>query len=159
VSEQRSPPPGPGVQETPGKDASGQPLYDRRYAPPGDNMPPASGSSLRPVPQRQPSALPPAPLPPRVKLDRVVALPVPTLQGQVVLGNNAPAAGAKLLFVSAARRGPQQSVTADGVGRFRVTLASGSWLVYVAGADGRPTFHSKIDLKDTETRQVTLVSR
>jgi hypothetical protein len=151
--------PAPAVRETPGTTPGGSnPVYDRYYP-----MPPASGSSLRQPPPRLP-VTPPAPVPaqapPSVKLDRIVAVPTPMLKGQVVrLDDNAPQAGARLMFVSAAQKGPQQSVTADSTGQFRVTLASGGWLVYVHGADGKPIFHSKIDLRDNETRQVTLVSR
>src|SRR5205823_4275312 len=110
------------------------------------------------LPAFAPSPVPASP-PPTVRLDRIVALPAPTLRGLVVRGDRSPNAGAKVMFVSANRMGAQQSVTADPAGQFRVTLASGGWLVYVHGLDGKPVFHSKIDLNDNETRQVTLVSR
>ena len=64
-----------------------------------------------------------------------------------------------MLFVSADRREPRQTVGTDEAGRFRVTLTSGGWLVYVQGADGRPIFHRKIEVRQNETRQVYLVSR
>jgi hypothetical protein len=48
-------------------------------------------------------------------------------------------------------------VTPDPTGRFQVTLASGGYHVYLTGSDGRETFHSKVVLRDNETRQVTLV--
>jgi hypothetical protein len=156
VTEQRSVPV-PGVREYSerGTNGSGSPLYDRYYPPPASSMPPATNNSFfrQPAP---PAATPP---PPTVKLDRIVAAPVPSLQGQVVRRDRAPEAGAQLLFVSAAQHGPRHNVTADEAGRFRVTLASGGWLVYVQGADNKPVFHSKIELRDSETRQVTLVSR
>jgi hypothetical protein len=124
-------------------------------------MPPASGSSLHQPPVPTPSApsSTPAGSPPRVKLERVVALPAPTLQGQVVRDDNTPVAGTQLVFVNAGAQGQQQAITADAAGKFDVTLASGGWLIYVRGADDRPAFHSKIDVRDNETRQVTLVSR
>jgi hypothetical protein len=50
-------------------------------------------------------------------------------------------------------------VTANAAGQFRVTLASGGWLVYMVGANGKPVFHSKIDLQDNENRQVVLLAR
>jgi hypothetical protein len=81
------------------------------------------------------------------------------VEGQVVRANNAPQPGTRLLFVSADRQGERESVTADPAGQFRVTLASGGWLVYLEAADGRPVFHSKIDVQDNQQRQVTLVSR
>jgi hypothetical protein len=73
--------------------------------------------------------------------------------------NRAPLPGARLLFVSADRQGEREAVTADRSGEFRVTLASGGWLVYVEGADGKPVFHSKIDVQENQNRKVTLVSR
>jgi hypothetical protein len=154
----------PGVREYPdaSKTPSGSPLYDRYYpAPQTPTMPPASGAALRPAAPRLP-VVPPAPVPvapPAVKLERIVAGPAAQLQGQVVSNDNAPRAGARVMFVSAARQGPQSTVTADTAGKFRVTLASGGWLVYVKGVDDKPVFYSKIDVRDNENRQVTLVSR
>jgi hypothetical protein len=97
--------------------------------------------------------------PPAVKLDRVAAVPLPTLQGQVVWRDRVPAPGTQVLFVKAGRQDQPQAVTADSAGNFRVTLASGGWLVYANGSDNRPIFHSKIQLRDNETRQVLLVAR
>ena len=88
-----------------------------------------------------------------------MAGPVAQLEGQVVRNDNSPRAGARLMFVSAAQAGGQKVVTADQAGQFRVTLASGGWLVYVPGTDDRPVFYSKIDIGDNETRQIRLVSR
>jgi hypothetical protein len=93
-----------------------------------------------------------------VRLDRIVTAPQAQLEGQVVQGNQRPLAGARLTFVHASRQGPHESVTVNASGQFRVTLASGGWLVYVGGHDGKAAFHSKINLRDSETRQVTLVS-
>ena len=84
----------------------------------------------------------------------------PSVEGQVVkAADRTPHAGAKLLFVSADRQGAQESVTADVEGRFRTTLASGGWLVYVQDADGRPVFHEKVDVLDGAPQTMTLVSR
>ena len=77
----------------------------------------------------------------------------------VKAADRTPHAGAKVLFVSAERQGAQQSVTADGDGRFRTSLASGGWLVYVQDGDGRPIFHEKVDVRDNIPQTVTLVSR
>jgi hypothetical protein len=91
-------------------------------------------------------------------LDRIVALPLPSLQGQVVRHDQNPDGGAQLVFISDSVKGQRQAVTADEFGKFRVTLASGGWLVYLSNGSNAPLFHSKIDLKDNETRQVTLVT-
>jgi hypothetical protein len=151
VTEQRVAP-APAVTEQPPY-APATPNYNQPYKP-------GNGTSYRqlPPPVRPPQ---PPPAPPAVRLDRIVAIPGGNaqVQGQVVRLDRSPRGGAQLMFVSSDRRGPQQSVTADNRGQFQVTLASGGWLVYVHGADGKPVFHTKIEVKGEETRQVTLVSR
>ena len=159
MTEQRVPAnPGVGVQENIQRNGTGSPLYDRYY--PQPNPPthmPGVGSSLRQIPQ-QPTTLPPAP-PPVVRLDRVVSAPRADLSGQVLVGNNTPRGNARLVFVSDARGANAQHVTADAAGHFRVTLASGGWLVYVTDGRDKPVFHSKIEMRENEIRQVTLVAR
>lgn len=165
VTEQRSTP-APAVQEYPQRNggSSGSPLYDRYYPPsnaPPAQMPKTEGSSLRQTPPRLPVLTPPAtPVnPPSVKIDRIVSLPHTSLYGKVVRNDDAPRPNVTLKFVSDAPQGPQQQIKADADGQFRVSLASGAWLVYVQGADDTPVFHSKIDVRDNESRRVILVSR
>lgn len=167
VAEQRSVPQQPAVQETPGASGStgtgsGSPLYDRYYSPPNSpsKMPGVEGSSLRNAPPRRPTTLPPAApvAPPTVRLDRVVSVQKSTVAGQLVRSDRLPQSGARVMFVSVAPQGAQQQVTTDATGQFRVTLASGGWLVYVDGADHKPAYHSKLEVKENETRQVTLLS-
>jgi hypothetical protein len=131
--------------------------YDRRYGP--DNVMP--GTSYRQVPVNPQTVQPrkPAPPPPQIKLDRIASTPATRLEGQVVRRDNAPRGNVQLRFVSGDRRGPQYPVAANSAGRFRVTLTSGSWLVYMSSSDGRLVYHSKIDVKGDGTRRVTLVSR
>ena len=154
------PPAGPGVTENPSRNGTDNLPYNRYYQPP-EPMPPASGSSYRQlppsrsVPQRQTA---PAPLPPSVRLDRIVAIPMGEVEGQVVRRDKLPLAGAQLLFVSAGGRLPRQTVATDPVGRFRITVASGGWLVYVQGEDGKPVFQHKIEVLDNQTRQLNLVN-
>lgn len=156
VSESVAPAPAapqPGVNEsrTPANPSNGQ--YDRYYPQPTTPPPPAAKTNSFAAP---PKAAPP----PVVRLDRIVALP-PTngpLQGQVVRLDNLPQPGARLLFVHAERQAPRESATADQTGRFRVALSSGAWLVYLTGSDGKPTFHSKIEVRP-DSRPVVLVSR
>ena len=116
-------------------------------------MPKAFDESSRQPKLGSPQPLPPkavqTPEPPKARLDHVASLANPNVDGQVVkAADNTPHAGAKLLFVSADRQGAQQSVTADGDGRFQTTLASGGWLVYVQDDGGRPVFHEKVDVRD-----------
>jgi hypothetical protein len=135
---------------------NGNSIYDRSYDP---SMPPASGT-LRPVPPRVDAPQKPiAPPPPAVRLDRIAAIDSAQVEGRVVGNGNVPQAGVRVLFVSMNHQGPQESVTANAAGQFQVSLASGAWLVYVHGADGKPVFHSKLEVKSSETRLVTLVSR
>lgn len=160
VGEQRLTPQ-PGVNVVPNT-GSGSPLYDRFYGPSNGSTPPSGSTGL----QRQPNLLPPvkpaaAPLPPppNVRLDRIVSLPQSNLEGRVVRnGDDAPRANAKLVFVNTAAAGARQQVTADAHGKFRVTLTSGAYLVYVNGTDNKPAFHSRINIGDNESRQVVLVS-
>jgi hypothetical protein len=150
--------PQPGVNEQPGLPPAG--VHEN----PGGNGYGASkksfGTQEPPLatPNRQ---LPPAPAnnPPQVHLDRIVYNTNPGVEGTVVRSDTKPAGGAKVLFVSADRQGAQQTVTSDDQGQFRATLASGSWLVYVHGADGKPVYHSKVEVKGDETVQVRLTSR
>jgi hypothetical protein len=159
ASEPRAPG-APGVTEYPSSGGA-QNLPYQRYYPTPPSVPPASGSSYQPlppagsVPQRQSA---PAPLPPSVHLDRIVAIPLGEIEGQVVGRDKLPSAGAQLLFVSAESGLPRQTIAADGTGRFRVALASGGWLVYLQGGDGKPIFQHKVQILANETRQVNLVN-
>ncbi len=117
---------------------------------PRESMPPASGSSLR---QPLPAA------PPPVKFDRIASGLAGQVQGQVVRADARPLANVRVLFVCADRREPQQTAATDGSGKFEVSLASGSWLVYLPGADGKPSFQRKIDVQNNQPRQMLLVSR
>jgi hypothetical protein len=157
VTEQRQPSP-PAVTESPGQSTAPPQSY---YAP-TNPTPPANpgGTSYRQWPsQTAPPPLAPA-VTPRVRLDRIVSSPRARVEGQLVRAGNLPWAGAKVLFARAERQGlPEASATADAKGSFQVSLASGSWLVYVPGADGKPSLHSRLDVRADEVRQVTLVSR
>ena len=116
-----------------------------------------SPQPLAPAPAAAPAQTPP---PPKVRLDHTASAPAPNVDGQVVrAADNAPHAGARLLFVSADRQGARQSATADGDGRFRTTLSSGGWLVYIQDDGGRPVFQEKMDVLDGQPRTMALVSR
>ena len=132
---------------------------------PGPAMPKAFDQSSQqprlgsPRPDQPAPAQTPEP-PPAVRIDRIASHSGASVEGRVVKSSDrTPHAGAKLLFVSADRQGAQESVTADGEGRFRTSLASGGWLVYVQDADGRPIFHEKVDVRDDAPQTMTLVSR
>jgi hypothetical protein len=96
---------------------------------------------------------------PAVRLDRITSTTDARLEGQVVRQDRAPQPGVRVLFVSAQRQAPNCTVTANSAGRFQVSLASGSWLVYVAGSDGRPVFHSRLDVSGSTPPPLTVVAR
>jgi hypothetical protein len=142
----------------------------------GGNPLPSSGDGIRRYPEtpimpragdtnsyRQPQLGAPQAIPPRepakVRLDKIVALPGANVQGEVVGTNGIAQPNARVLFVSADAQRQQQQVVADGAGSFRATLTSGSWLVYTPGADGRPVFHRKVEVRDDEPVRLTLGNR
>jgi hypothetical protein len=162
VTEPSRIPPAPGVTDYPPQNGAQTP-YNRYYPPTyNDTMPPASGSSLQQWAPRsttpQPKTNAPAPLP-SVKLDRIAAGPAGEVRGQVVRDDKTPVPGAHVLFVCADRHEPRQTVATDAAGQFKLSLTWGDWLVYVQGADGKPVFHRKIEVRRNESLPVNLVSR
>jgi hypothetical protein len=152
VEDSRVPRRPPVVREEPNGDPAKD--YERYYGPSGYKAPagyrqaPASPRTLKPV---EP--------PPQIRLDRIVSIQATRVEGRVVRRDNAPRANVRIRFVSAGRMGPQYPIQANSAGRFRVTLTSGSWLVYIGTPDGRETYHCKIDVDGDGTRRITLVSR
>ena len=126
------------------------PAYQRTYPtePPLNNP----GTSFKP--QGPINAPPPA-----VKLDRITFATDGGVQGQVVQNNNAPQAGAKVVFVHASLQGKMETVTANASGQFQMTLAPGGYLVYVNDHRGQPVFHSRIDVDGRQPTVMKLVSR
>jgi hypothetical protein len=119
-------------------------------------MPPA-GTSQRQYtnPPRTPTTLPPIP----IRISRMASRPTGSaVAGQLVARDYiTPRPGSTVRFVSAT--GAQEAATTDAAGRFRVALAAGRWQVYVPGSDGKPAYHSKIDVRENESRDVVVVSR
>ncbi|MBI3406775.1 MAG: carboxypeptidase regulatory-like domain-containing protein [Planctomycetes bacterium] len=99
------------------------------------------------------------PPPPAVKLENIVVGPEATVDGQVVRSDNTPRPGAKIWFVNAGAQAARQEVTANTAGRFQVTLASGSYHVYLQAADGATNYHSRIDVDPASGGTITLVNR
>lgn len=150
--------PQPGVRDIPGAAPGGVPGV-QQY---NDSMPPAGTSSRQFVPQtprvRVPVPQSPA-APPSVKLERIVAIPPHNVEGTIVRDDHTPQPNVRLKIISADRQGAEQSVTANSAGQFRATLATGGWLVYVQRNDGKLDFVRKIEVRDDEPKQLTLVSR
>jgi hypothetical protein len=105
-------------------------------------MPPANPSGLRTAPIAAP-----------LKLDRMASLGS-AVRGQVVTADYAPRSGAQVVFVNASRQEVRQTATADTAGHYQANLPPGEWYVYVD-----QTYHNKIDVKASEPRQITIVSR
>jgi hypothetical protein len=159
VTEQHtSPPAGVGESTAPIGGISNKP-YDLYRS--QDSTPPGASSFRRQLPPQTSATTPlqTAP-PPTVHMDRIVLAPTtPSVEGQVVRSDRAPLGGVRVLFVNADRQGAQQSVTADAGGKFHARLSAGNWLVYVPGANGKLVYHTRIQVQEEQTQQMTLVSR
>jgi hypothetical protein len=152
VSEQRQPQLAvpPGVSEQ--RDAPPDVSESQRYAAPPSSQPMPRApetSTFRPT----------APTPPSVRLDRIVSASAPLLQGQIVSEDRQPVPHVQLLFILADKMSTRESVTADVSGKFQLTLAAGSWLVYTQTPDGRTDFRRKIEVRADEPTELRLVSR
>lgn len=152
VQEQREPPATlPGVNE--------QREMPMERQPPLDGFNGTANGYRGTQPTRPPVPAPVPQPPPNVRLDRIVAIPAsPGVQGQVVRSDRRPQPNAQVLFVNASQHSTRQAVTAGSDGQFQVSLPSGAWWVYVSDGTGQMVRHSKVELKNSETRQVTLVS-
>lgn len=156
-------PPSISGSKTPGTGLSNQTPMWEKYYPPLEKAPEIKGSVTPnswqpqlgvPVPLQN-TTTPPAP---PVKLDRIAVNPNSQVEGQVTRSDASPKANAKVLFVNAAT-GMRQTTNANTAGRFQIDLSTGSWHVYLYGADDLPVYHSRIDVAGSQGRQVTLVSR
>lgn len=160
VGESTTPLPGtkPRVGEESLPSDSFRPNFGETQQPPMNG---ADGSSYRQPRLRTPEPTPPSePVAPKVRLDRIVQLPSPNVEGRVVrTDGRSPQSGVRLLFVNSDQDDQQQTVTADGQGRFEATLAKGNWLVYVRNREGTPVFQKRIVVKDQERVPVLLTSR
>ncbi|MCI0457134.1 MAG: carboxypeptidase-like regulatory domain-containing protein, partial [Gemmataceae bacterium] len=153
VGVQPSTPPPPIIDENLRKSGNGAPPTQQFYGP-GNAAP----GSRQPLPNGVAPFKPASPAP-AARPERIAALDA-RVQGQVVNTTNSPLAGARVLFISANREAPNQTVTAGSGGRFQVNLPAGGWLVYVTGADGRHTFHSRIDVDGRQpVGTLTVLSR
>jgi hypothetical protein len=151
----------PGVNDT-GSDGTRQ--SDKRfdpYAPQGNRQyaPPAGGAPKTGAPQTPVHPEKFVLAPPAARLEKVIPIPPANVEGEVVRADSTPDAGARLTFKRADREGDTHTVTADGAGRFKATLAVGNWEVYTQQADGRLLKHTRIDVRDDRTSQVRLTSR
>jgi hypothetical protein len=140
----------PGISESPG----GPPRMPSISEGPNRTLPPQN------IPETGLKRAPASP--PPIRFDRTTSLRVAasSLQGMVVREDRiTPRGGTQLLFVSMEKQGPQQKVATDAAGWFDVSLPAGEWLLYVAGADGKPEYHSKLTVRASDERVVTVVSR
>lgn len=83
-----------------------------------------------------------------------------SVRGEVVLNDQiTPRAGAKLVFMNANKPEQKAYATANAFGEFDVTLAAGTWYMYVGGESGQATYHKKISVGDRATVDYKVVSR
>jgi hypothetical protein len=103
-------------------------------------------------PRTQPVAKP-------FRADRVASLTNEgRLQGLVVRDDRiTPRPNAVIKF--AGQGGAEILTKADYSGRFAVNLPAGEWSMFTPGADGKSAFHSTLLVKNTDNRNVTVVSR
>jgi hypothetical protein len=100
----------------------------------------------------------PKPAPSTVKLDRIAVGPNSVVEGQVARSDNSPKPNAKVLFVNALTSA-KQTIYTNTAGRFQTELPTGSWHVYLFGADDIAVYNTRIDVNGAQFRQVNLVSR
>jgi hypothetical protein len=82
------------------------------------------------------------------------------LAGEVVKQDrNTPVANAKLVFVNVNNTEQREYATADAFGQFEKKLSGGEWYLYVGPGDGKASYHSKVVVKEGNTRTVTVASR
>lgn len=82
------------------------------------------------------------------------------LAGEVVKQDKTtPVANAKLVFVNAANTEQREYATADAFGSFEKKLGAGEWYLYVGPGDGKASYHSKVTVKEGNTRSVMVASR
>jgi len=82
------------------------------------------------------------------------------LAGEVVKQDKAtPVANAKLVFVNTSNTEQREYATADAFGSFEKKLTAGEWYLYVGPGDGKASYHSKVTVKEGNTRSVTVASR
>jgi len=110
------------------------------------------------IPESSPRKVSPEPAKP-VRADRVASLTnFGRIQGQVVRDDRiTPQTNATLKFVG--EKDEEVIAKADATGRFTVDLPAGEWELYVPGANGKPQFHSTIQVNKADDRRVMVVSR
>ena len=124
------------------------------YGPDNRTMPPGSTSEKLIVPSTARPVNPPVA---GFRPDRLASRQS-TVNGTIVRSDFQARPGAKIRFVSA--NGQEFApVTADSAGRFRVSLASGTYTIYTEDANGRPKAHSDFVVRGDEDRNVTVVAR
>ena len=95
-----------------------------------------------------------------LRMDRIGSNPNGRLQGTVVADDRiTPKSGSRIFFASAAKKSPEFSAQADASGRFAIELPAGEWNLYMTGSDGKPVYHSQINVKYNDQRLLTVVSR
>jgi hypothetical protein len=147
------------------RNGTSTPLYDRVYPPVSPRIE-GSGSSWQPSRTNEPASLPQAPPQPkpivprydRIALDTEAPRVDVNVVGQVVSGESIPANASEttLVFISDAPGTPREVVTPDRDGKFQVSLAVGSWRVYVRDGQAEPKLSQTVQVKAEKTQLTVL---
>jgi hypothetical protein len=119
-----------------------------------------SNPLLPPSPPVMPPAslkTPAAPVQP-LKIEGIVMAPNSQLQGQVVHNDRTPQSNAKVKFVNT-QNGQPYFTTSNTAGRFSVGLPSGSWDVFVYGADDIATPTTRLQITGSQVPPTNLARR
>jgi hypothetical protein len=127
---------------------SGPPRVDELRTDPPSVMPPGGSDTLPPMNlPTQPGVSNPRPGA-NVKLrpDKTASRSsVISVRGEVVGADQlTPRPNAKLVFMNADRPEQKEYVTANAFGEFDVRLSAGKWYLYLAGDNGRATYHKQM---------------
>ncbi len=145
----------PGVSITPPAGGPSQPgvtVYPSGSPDQGFRQPPPGGSGSGSGSDNPTSGSP------GVRLERVVALPSPNVEGQVVRTDYSPRPDTEVLFIHADRKDVEQRATTNKDGEFRATLAAGRWDVYVKERGGPAVLQKRIEVSE-KSQMMTLTSK
>jgi hypothetical protein len=77
--------------------------------------------------------------------------------GQVVSSARLPQGQAEVILVSTRRPDQRQRIAADPEGRFGVRLTAGEWLIFTRNTAGQWIPQGRIEVREHQTAQVTIV--
>jgi hypothetical protein len=115
-------------------------------------MPPASNLK-QPLPPGE------SPKPTLVRTDKFVSLVRSNIEGELVLSDRKPDAGARLVFERRDNADESRTIIVGNDGRFRVSLSDGHWDVFKQLPDGRKIELAPVDVNADLVSPIKLTSR